>query len=346
MITTNLFKTDKNIITYSWYSDKNESHKISGHLFEAIDFYLSLEDNQREDYMILLPDIDANLIDRLKLAIIDKYKPELIDTIMGAITFGRPRLLLTTKDIIVVDGVPPECEGHCENLILWLCSKEYWWVNSKRLFRITFSTLTLNYLKSIHNETVANILEILQDLKALAKKEFNIIQNVNFLKPIYIDNYNKPKWNLETFKESNTVRVLIYATGNCRALGDLDLEVFKKSIEEAIIRTDSLYLCKTVELVLAGANHKDTKVIEMLNNFPYKLTVIYENALPIINFHDCFDLYLYTPTAKNWDCSPRLLKECYHLQKPIVFCKEVIDNIQDNKGLKAVYDYMLKGERQ
>ena len=339
-----LFKTNKNIITYSWYNDKNESHKISGHLFEAIDYYLCLLQENKDtvnNYMILIPEINKLRIDQTKAAILDKYKPELQETISKAITYGRPILLITEQSLIVTDGIPPECEGHCEDLVLWLCSKEQWWVNSSRLFRINFKGITLNYLNSVHAENVQSIIDGINTIRKIANKDFFIKTNSTFDKAIHPTFYKESKWCKNDFDNNYQLRVLIYATGNCRALGDLNIAGIKNDLLEAFSRIEKTYPNKTVSLLYAGANNKDTVPIEILKDTNYKLQIIYEDELPIIDFHDRFDLYLYTPTSKNWDCSPRLLKECYYLGKPIVFCKSVLDNILENKGLAAVYSTMI-----
>ena len=49
----NIMKFNKTIITYSWSKEPEISHRISGHLFEAIDYFL---DNR--NIKILLPEIN------------------------------------------------------------------------------------------------------------------------------------------------------------------------------------------------------------------------------------------------------------------------------------------------
>ena len=49
-IKNKIYKDNNNYISYSWFTEPEISHKISGHLFEAIDYFL---DNR--NIKILLP---------------------------------------------------------------------------------------------------------------------------------------------------------------------------------------------------------------------------------------------------------------------------------------------------
>lgn len=333
----NIHKTDSNIITYSWSTDKDISHKISGHLFEAIDYFLQLGIYAQNKTLILIPEIDGLRMAQINLVIRDKYKEELHDLIYSKLIFGRPKVLITTGDITVCDGVPPACEMFCDQLNLWLCSKEYWWATTNRLGRNAFKVLNINYLKSVHR----NINELKELISNLYPHNKTIFFNNRFIKMIYPNNYKVPNWNEKEFRNSDKIRVLIYATGNCRSLGILqeagiDIE---EDLTEAFKKIKELFPDKKIQIIYAGTNDKDLNIMRFLNRIEdINLMVITEDALPILNLHDNFDMYLYTPTGKNWDCSPRLLKECYVYKKPVMFCKSVVLNIKENTGLKVVYD--------
>ena len=92
----NYLKIKGNIITYSWSAYKELSHKISGHLFEAIDYYLTLIELPHfnvDDYMILLPESDPLRIEQCRKAITYKYKEQYQELLKDKIIFGRPLIV-------------------------------------------------------------------------------------------------------------------------------------------------------------------------------------------------------------------------------------------------------------
>jgi len=55
---------------------------------------------------------------------------------------------------------------------------------------------------------------------------------------------------------------------------------------------------------------------------------------PVENFMEQFDTYIYTPVSRHFDCSPRLLTECF------LYRKKVITNISyaDDTGFNVRYN--------
>ena len=46
---------------------------------------------------------------------------------------------------------------------------------------------------------------------------------------------------------------------------------------------------------------------------------------PVKNFFQKFDTYIYTPVARHFDCSPRLVTECYMQGKKVLIDLDYID---------------------
>ena len=326
----NYLKTKGNIITYSWSAYKELSHKISGHLFEAIDYYLKLSEdftpNQLKDIIILIPEIEEHRIKQCIKAIKYKYKEEYHHKLSSAIIFGRPSIVNCNK-LILCDGILPAVSALiCKELELWLCSKDNLWVINK-LRRVSFKELILKYKEEIHVSIIPEYHNALLELGKTKQEKFNISLDNTFTKNICLEFYQVPK-NIEE-------RVLIYITGNCRSLADL------KEYEEQNTIKDIIDAYPTgCDLLLIGTNHKDNIILQTLivslkkENSHINIEIIEEDNLPVKDFHNRFDTYLYTPTEKNWDCSSRLIRECQAYGKDIIFTKNSLKNIKDNHGLK------------
>lgn len=117
----------------------------------------------------------------------------------------------------------------------------------------------------------------------------------------------KKKFAFEYFAKLNTVQkdtAIIYATKNCRMLSKEQLNNISERYSQ------------------------------------YKLLFISENQLydfptlrpPIDKFHERFDTYIYTPTSKKWDCSPRLITECAYYGKQVIYHN--IDYLDIDLGLE------------
>lgn len=58
------------------------------------------------------------------------------------------------------------------------------------------------------------------------------------------------------------------------------------------------------------------------------------NTLPIENIHSKYDVYIYTPTLKDWDASPRFIPEAIYYNKKIYFTKLARKESSKNIALK------------
>ena len=46
---------------------------------------------------------------------------------------------------------------------------------------------------------------------------------------------------------------------------------------------------------------------------------------PLSNFFNKFDTYIYTPVARHFDCSPRLVTECFFYKKKVFADNRYVD---------------------
>lgn len=350
------------IWTYSWSKSINRdptkeiSHKILGHLFEVCDAFLDdyfnscqvfldgyqqfnlLEYQPSKEY-ILCPEVSAQIQKQIIQAIVYKYESEYQRIIFSHLIFDRPKMI-KCKEIFITDGVPPEAIIQADHINLWLCSNDLWWKkssspspfakNAPRIENlIPKSGNKIRIFHSFHAEL----------LKDFDPKEFYIKEvHPENLKPIRHEYYKQPQ------KSQPEHNLLIYATGNCRSLGewfenatDIEqytfLEDFKKVSQKFISTGKSLGYFRGI--LYLGDNNKDMAIIKRLHEISgLPITVIPERELPIMNLYDIFSVYYYTPLTKNWDCNPRLVQECYWLGKEVIYSKPVVDKINENLPIK------------
>lgn len=81
------------------------------------------------------------------------------------------------------------------------------------------------------------------------------------------------------------------------------------------------YVCRKVTPEVIEQYHKKSKCSHTLLVVPYKLpeydTIpnVTQIEAPLDNFFDKFDMYIYTPINRKFDCSPRLVTECFMYNK-------------------------------
>ena len=83
------------------------------------------------------------------------------------------------------------------------------------------------------------------------------------------------------------------------------------------------YVCRKVKPEVIKAYHEKSGCSQTLLVVPYKLPE-YDNIpnitqveAPLDNFFDKFDTYIYTPVNRKFDCSPRLVTECFMYNKKV-----------------------------
>ena len=123
----------------------------------------------------------------------------------------------------------------------------------------------------------------------------------------------------------------LYLSTNCRFLSIEEIEkcityynnIFNNSNRKWIIGTDNI------------------KIYQELNK-KFNVDIV---SLPIENFHEKFNHYVYTPTSRKFDCSNRLIVECKHFKKMVNMYN--IDNqyLEQDKGLNARLEDLQEYEK-
>lgn len=77
------------------------------------------------------------------------------------------------------------------------------------------------------------------------------------------------------------------------------------------------YACRKVTPQTIDEYHRMSGCSQSLLVVPYKLPEydfidnVKQVLAPVPDFFNCFDTYIYTPVHRKFDCSPRLVTECY-----------------------------------
>ena len=120
----------------------------------------------------------------------------------------------------------------------------------------------------------------------------------------------------------------------------LPFKYYKKSIKKSnnIGMMYITYACRKVTAKIIEEYHKKSKCSKTILVVPYKISE-YNNiknveqiVAPVENFFDKFDTYIYTPVERHFDCSPRLVTECFMQGK-----KVLLDLDYDDIGLQTRY---------
>jgi len=172
------------------------------------------------------------------------------------------------------------------------------YANNVYLLRCSQSDFT----KFTKSKTIKKV-HLLQDFLVYGNtfNDQNIIL-VDYVKKILWNRYKKPKG-----VKTNTS--LLYLTTNSRKLlCEQIIDIIEKTkCKKHIIVTNNLSSYKDI-------NNENIKVIEG----------------PVENIFELFDTYIYTPTVKKFDCSPRFIVECAVYKKNV---KYFID--YDDLGINA-----------
>jgi len=347
----------KNLITYSWNASKNKeirnmSHKICGHNFEAFELL-----ERYPNSLFLIPD-SLEVATRVVKVLYTKYKKEIVDSLLPNIIYGRPTIV-TSQNIIICDGqLPTGVIIRTETLRMLLCSKDLYWAKNiddvLGFEKGQNPTIQLCYDERLQYPVIGAVHKIHQYKPDYVISLINYKKDLNF--NLYIDHdYSKDK-SLTQILPTHTF--LIYATGNCRDLNKasekLEVDTYQEIIDEITnydykSHHDTHHENYIKEAFIIGIN--DIKAfgeqIQRFREANINLNIVMEDALPIDNLFYKFDTYIYTPTAKNWDCSSRLIPECKKYNKDLILTKSVRNSLNDNLALKyRILDYygMVPGD--
>lgn len=131
---------------------------------------------------------------------------------------------------------------------------------------------------------------------------------------------------------------------------------FYKNINRVYDNTGMMYItyvCRKITRNVLIDYHNRSKCDKTIIAVPYKIREyedipdITQEIAPIENFFERFDTYIYTPVQRKFDCSPRLVTECFLYGKNIMLdldyediglmtryndCKQNIKNVILSKG--------------
>lgn len=325
--TSNFRLRDTTIITYSWSS--YSSHGICGHNFEAFELAF-----QRSNSIFLIPDT-LEIANRIIEALYSKYENRFVNELLDTkrIYFGKPKIVTADK-IILCDGqMPTNVLLNCENLEMILCGRHFWWLEIG-----TKKSLLSNFMGK--NLTIKFDDRLNYNIESIKRFNFNLdnkykIEFEHYIKYIDFNLYKKKK----SIKHKNR-NYLVYATGNCRDLFEADLIYGSNTIQEI---KDLIVDRPETNIFFVGLNREknsEEKIETIKSILKSNVKIVYEDELPVDDLFDLFDTYIYTPTAKNWDCSSRLIPECFYYNKNILFTKTVQENM--NVALRVRYqDYTI-----
>ena len=168
-----------------------------------------------------------------------------------------------------------------------------------------------------HNKTLLfdNILYFAcgnKQVKDNVQDNVYILQDDRVYDPVIVNGINyKKKILFSKFKRlfhPNLRNVLMYGTKNCR---NVSLDIYKKFSKK--YRTSTVYAITSEE-----NKHENFDNVEFL-------------VPPVIDLFSKFQLYIYTPIDRKWDCSPRFIAECKFYNKDVIYYK--IDYWEEDKGL-------------
>ena len=351
----------KVLITYSYSSSENQhikkmSHKICGHNFEAFELL-----EKYPNALLLIPD-DLKMATKIIQAFFIKYKKEVVKRLLPRIVYGRP-LFITSETVIICDGqLPTNVIFRSRFVQFILCSKElYWTKNSSNILGFKPGD-TPEIQLAFDGRLGYQVTKYIHEIITNNPQNIMVRINENYRKELNFDLYNEltPLEQLHLPPVAHTY--LLYVTGNCRDLNKADTKNRSDTLQEVI---DLIKLDKTnlpgytpIEIMVVGLNggngpaHENRDTGDFADTLLAKfnangldvcsigLEIYPENMLPIHNFFDKFQTYIYTPTEKNWDCSSRLIPECKQFNKRLLLTETVKKNIEGNPALKyRVMDY-------
>jgi len=299
MIMKKIKQLDKNIdlyISYSWMNSDyfdNVNHGICGHTFEMIEYYWKLK-----DHLIckLLWCEKYPTWKEIEIAIRGKYNfnEEEIKNIKDNSIFLNSPSLLSGSNILITDGNFKRV--NISSLIF------------KNIFGFSCGNKD-NYLIDNKRVTILQDETIQSDGKTVYKKGS---RTKHYIKKLLLNRYKDV-----SFRSSKTS--LLYLTGNCRAMS---LDDVRKCINEM----NEKYKPLSRGWLIATDKPEEYKELEK----EFKLSV---QQLPIENFHEKFDNYVYTPISRKWDCSNRLLVECKYYNKTFNFWNIDEDYLKEDRAL-------------
>jgi|TARA_R110002167_G_scaffold125695_1_gene306030 hypothetical protein len=192
----NLDKSYDIYITMTWnlpdVSGRRSNHGISGHIYEMVEYYLILNENNIKAGLLICEDLDWSILHK---AITTKYNlPEsTINQILKDTIFSDRPTIVRGKNILFTDG------NFWDNIIP---------SGIKLIFDNIFSFKCLN--TQIHSNLPYKNIILLQDQRVY-NQDTDIA--IDYKKKIKFENYKQ-------IKKTVTNTALLYITSNCRKVCD------------------------------------------------------------------------------------------------------------------------------
>jgi len=295
--------TSDTLITYCpSYIDKN---RISGHLFEILDYFLLLKENGIQCKILLLEDID---LDMLLEAYRDKLKPEffikyfsnevlskniIINNFAALLKKSSKnkqssvKLNIIAKNIIVTGGLQNKNRINFiakEKVIYLRCDPNHKYYLSKKEY--------LLYDMRVYNEKRFPVPELtFNDQK-------DNLHTRHYIKKFFFDAYRESV----SIISSSHKTYAIYLNSTLKKVSINSL----KDIQKKYYPNHILFISGDSTLI------KDPEFNDLVK----------EGSLvkgPVFNLIEKVDGFIYTGTTRDFDCSPRLITEMKFYNKEILF---------------------------
>lgn len=195
------------------------------------------------------------------------------------------------QDLLFIDyNNLPNIISFPRNAFVLLTDGNIYSLQGKKMFLSTknlYGFMCYDY--NFKNVKMNNQITYLQDYRIYGKHKY--FKSIDYVKKIPFDLYKK-------VDRSDTSTALFYVTFVCRKVNrDTILEGFLKSgCEKGIL------LVPQIEEEFLDI-HENIQVLEM----------------PLPNLMERFDTYIYTNVERQFDCSSRLVTECAHYGKKVIF---------------------------
>jgi len=272
---------------------------VCGHLFEVIEYYYLLKDFDACIYLAydkLSKEQFTNLI-KNKYSFTDSEIKNILDH----------TLIQTNKEFMlnrIYDFTPNKAVILTEvHDVIRLSNTGKAVISNKPLLGLRCSLLP-DQFERVANKRVGYNLKIFQDYRIYGDK-LSKWETFDHKKRLLFSKYKKAS-NIQ--KDS----AFIYLSTECR---HLSLDYIKKITDYYEPSFDKIYLS------VLDKNHYSS-----VESNKIKLLVP-----PIDNFVELFDTFIYVPLERQFDCSPRLVPECYFYGKKVIL--HDIDNNYPDKGL-------------
>lgn len=259
--------------------------EITGHVFEVFDYYLFLRDYFKT-CMLFLGSIP---LDKLKVAFESKYV-ERFDEVSRDLIYYPVEDIKHGKNLFCFD----------KDTFVLLCDGNIQALEAYKISLLTkcfygFLCFSDEQITQGYGQSMLNKITYLQDDRIYTKTS-PLFKTVPYVKKLPFKHY-------KIVQGPNQNIGMIYMTFNCRKISPYTVLDYhwksgcKKSILVVPEKLDQYEGLDGVEQVLA----------------------------PVPDFFQKFDTYIYTPVARHFDCSPRLVTECYMQKKKVLIDLDYVD---------------------